>query len=159
MSKRFRVTFLRSRKTITGDFNWLEGTVTVRKTKNNSERTLPLHVVTGRAIEQYLVYSRPKTRERILFIRFKNERGKPMGTSRVCYSVRSAAIRAKLDNFSGPHMLRHTAAKNMLNNGIDLKKIADILGHESIETTIIYTKVNFTELQDIAGVWPKVNYD
>lgn len=141
------------------DFNWLKGTVTIRKTKTYSERTLPLHTDTGRAIEEYLLYSRPKTREQILFIRFKNERGKPMGTSQVRYSVRSAAIRAGLDNFSGPHMLRHTAAKDMLNSGVDLKMIADILGHESLESTIIYTKVNFTELQDIAGIWPEVNYD
>jgi len=141
------------------DFNWLEGTVTIRETKTYSERILPLHIVTGRAIEEYLLHSRPKTQERRLFIRFKNELGKPMGTSQVRYTVRSAAVRAGLDKFTGTHMLRHTAAKEMINNGIDLKMIADILGHESVETTSIYTKINFTELQDVAGVWPEVEYD
>ncbi|WP_058305991.1 tyrosine-type recombinase/integrase [Gracilibacillus massiliensis] len=138
------------------DFEWLEGTVTIRQTKTNSERSLPLHVVTGKTIEKYLLHSRPDTQERILFVRFKKELGQPMGTSQVRNTVRRAAIRAGIENFTGTHMLRHTAAKEMINNGVDLKMIADILGHESIETTSIYTKINFTELQDVAGIWPEV---
>jgi len=43
----------------------------------------------------------------------------------------------------------------MINNGIGLKTIADVLGHKSIETTLIYTKLNFTQLQDVAGIWPE----
>ncbi len=79
-----------------------------------------------------------------------------MGTSQIRYTVRFAAIKAGLDHFTGSHMLRHSAAKEMINNGIDLKTIADILGHESIETTMIYTKLNLTQLQDVAGAWPEV---
>lgn len=138
------------------DFGWIKGTVTIRQTKSHSERSLPLHAVTGKAIEKYLLHSRPATQERILFVRFKKEPGQPMGTSQVRNTVRRAAIRAGLENFTGTHMLRHTAAKEMINNGVDLKMIADILGHESIETTSIYTKINFTELQDVAGIWPEV---
>lgn len=138
------------------DFEWLKGTVTIKQTKAHSERSLPLHAVTGKAIEKYLLHSRPATQERTLFVRFKNELGQPMGTSQVRNTVRRAAIRAGLEDFTGTHMLRHTAAKGMINNGVDLKMIADILGHESIETTSIYTKINFTELQDVAGTWPEV---
>lgn len=138
------------------DFDWLQGTITIRQTKSHSERILPLHAITGKAIEEYLLHSRPTTQERILFVRFKNEQGQPMGVSQVRSTVRRAAIRAGLENFTGTHMLRHTAAKEMINNGVDLKMIADILGHESIETTSIYTKINFTELQDAAGIWPEV---
>lgn len=138
------------------DFKWLKGTLTIRQTKTHSERSLPLHAVTGKAIERYLLHSRPATQERILFVRFKKELGQPMGTSQVRSTVRRAAIRAGLENFTGTHMLRHTAAKEMINNDVDLKIMADILGHESIETTSIYTKINFTELQDVAGIWPEV---
>lgn len=137
------------------DFEWTKGTVTIKQTKTHSERILPLHATTGKAIEKYLLYSRPPTHERILFVRFKKEKGQPMGTSQVRSTVRRAAIRAGLENFRGTHMLRHTAAKEMINNGVDLKMIADILGHESIETTSIYTKINFTELKDVAGIWPE----
>lgn len=139
------------------DFDWLKATITIRQTKSHSERILPLHAITGKAIEEYLLHSRPTSQERILFVRFKKEIGQPMGTSQVRSTVRRAAIRAGLENFTGTHMLRHTAAKDMINNGVDLKMIADILGHESIETTSIYTKINFTELRDAAGVWPEVS--
>lgn len=138
------------------DFDWIQGTVTIKKTKSHSERILPLHTLTGRAIEAYLLYSRPATQERILFVRFKNKQGHPMGASQVRNTVRNAAIRAGLAHFTGTHMLRHTLAKELINSGIDLKTMADILGHESVETTRIYTKLNFTQLQDVAGTWPEV---
>jgi len=79
-----------------------------------------------------------------------------MGTSQVRQTVRKAAIRAGLAHFTGPHMLRHTAAKEMINRGIDMKTLADIFGHESIETTCMYTKLNFAQLKDVSGVWPEV---
>ena len=138
------------------DIDWIQGIVSIKKTKSHSERILPLHAITGQAIERYLLYSRPVTRERILFVRFKNVLGYQMGTSQVRETVRGAAVRAGLEHFKGTHMLRHTAAKEMINNGIDLKTIADVLGHESIETTRIYTKLDYTQLQDVAGTWPEV---
>ncbi len=137
------------------DFDWIKGSVTIKKAKSRFERTLPLLTTTGQAIELYLVHCRPETSERKLFVRYKNQKGKPMGASQVRSTVRSAAVRAGLSNFTGTHMLRHTAAKNMLKGGIDLKTIADILGHKSIETTCIYTKLDFTQLQEVAGAWPK----
>lgn len=141
------------------DFDWIEGTITITKTKSHSERILPLHKITGKSIEAYLVNSRPMTAERILFVRFKNKQGYPMGTSQVRNTVRIAATKAGLENFTGTHMLRHTAAKEMINSGVDLKTIADVLGHESIETTRIYTKLDFTQLLDVAGIWPEVGYE
>ena len=42
----------------------------------------------------------------------------------------------------GPHTLRHTLATRMLENGVPLTEVADVLGHETIDTTAIYTKVN-----------------
>lgn len=137
------------------DFNWVEGTITIKNTKTHSQRTLPLNSCTGKAIESYLLHCRPNTIERTLFVRYKNQKGQSMGTSQIRNTIRNAAIRARLDNFTGAHTLRHTVAKNMINNGIGLKTIADILGHKSIETTLIYTKLNFTQLQDVAGIWPE----
>lgn len=79
-----------------------------------------------------------------------------MGTSQVRCSVRSAAIRAGLTKFSGTHMLRHSAAKDMINSGIDIKVIADVLGHDSIETSMIYSKIDFHGLRIVAAAWPEV---
>ena len=138
------------------DFDWLHGTVTIKKTKSHSERILPLPEVTGNSIETYLLRSRPSTKEKILFVRFKKEKGYLMGSSQIRTTIRNAAVRAKLERFSGVHMLRHTTAQEMINSGIDIKTIADILGHKSIETTSIYTKLNFAQLKDVAGKWPEV---
>jgi len=138
------------------DFDWSQGIIIIRKTKTHSERSLPLHKTTGEAIQAYLMHSRPITMERILFVRFKNVKGFSMGTSQIRGTVRIAAVKAGLENFTGTHMLRYSAAKEMICNGVDLKTIADVLGHESIETTSIYTKLDFTQLKDVAGVWPEV---
>lgn len=138
------------------DFDWIHGNIIIRQTKTHFERRLPLPITTGQAIEDYLIKWRPSTRERILFVRYKNQLGESMGVSQVRSTVRRAAIRAGLNNFTGPHSLRHTVAKKMINNGTSLKAIADVLGHESIETTHIYTKLNFNQLKDVATTWPEV---
>lgn len=138
------------------DFNWDNGNVIIKQTKTYSERTLPLPVITGQAIEDYLLKWRPHTKVRTLFVRYKNQPGESMGVSQVRSTVRGAAIRAGLKNFTGTHSLRHTVAKEMINNGTSLKIIADILGHESIETTYIYTKLNFSQLKDVTATWPEV---
>ncbi|MFC7062616.1 tyrosine-type recombinase/integrase [Halobacillus seohaensis] len=43
------------------DFDWLQGTIIIKQTKSHSERSLPLHAITGKAIEAYLLHSRPAT--------------------------------------------------------------------------------------------------
>lgn len=138
------------------DINWINGTIKIRKNKTKFERSLPLHLITGKAIEKYLLNSRPISKERTLFVRFKNKKGYSMGTSQIRYTIRANAKKAGLENFTGTHMFRHTTAKEMINNGIDLKTIADVLGHESIETTCIYTKLNFDQLHNVSGKWPEV---
>lgn len=138
------------------DFEWENGTVIIKNTKTYSERKLPLPTITGLAIEDYILNWRPSTIERKLFVRYKNQIGANMGVAQIRSTVRGAAIRGRLENFTGTHSLRHTAAKEMINNGTSLKIIADILGHESIETTYIYTKLNFNQLYDVAVTWPEV---
>lgn len=138
------------------DFDWQNGTVCVHKSKNHAVRKLPLSPKAGQAIVNYILKARPNTIERTLFVRFKKSTGSPMGTSQVRNTMRRAAIRAGLRNFIGTHMFRHTVAKDMISSGTDIKTIADILGHETVETTMIYTKLNFSELSFVAGKWPEV---
>jgi site-specific recombinase XerD len=60
-------------------------------------------------------------------------------------------------HWGGTHVLRHTAATRMLQHGASLKEIADVLGHRSIQTTTIYTKVDLRNLTAVATPWPEVH--
>jgi site-specific recombinase XerD len=137
------------------DFDWIQGTLTIRNTKNHADRMLTLKEITGNSISEYLLHSRPLTSERTLFVRSGKNRGNSMGTAQVRRTVRYAAMKADLGKFTGTHMLRYTTVKEMLDNGTDFKIIADVLGHESLETTKIYAKLDLNHLREVAGTWPE----
>jgi site-specific recombinase XerD len=58
-------------------------------------------------------------------------------------------------NWTGTHVLRHTAATRLHRRGASLKEVADLLGHQSIDTTAIYTKVDLPTLATVALPWPE----
>lgn len=84
----------------------------------------------------------------------------PVGERIVAYSVR-AAIRRAFERArihvpsKGTHVLRHTAATNMIRAEASLKEIADILRHRNINTTAIYAKVDLPRLAAVAMPWPE----
>jgi integrase/recombinase XerD len=55
----------------------------------------------------------------------------------------------------GTHILRHTVASHMVQKGVTIKEVADLLRHRSLDTTVIYTKVNLPMLHEVALPWPK----
>ena len=139
------------------DIDWSIGTINIKNTKSHNDRILPLAKIVGAAVVEYLTKFRIITSERKLFLRFKHMSGQAMGCGQIRATIRRAAERAKLKNFTGTHMLRHTKAKEMISNGASLKMIADVLGHESIDTSSVYVKVNFDELVKVAVSWPEVS--
>jgi site-specific recombinase XerD len=54
----------------------------------------------------------------------------------------------------GPHLLRHSLATQLINQGVTIKEIADLLGHASVETTAIYAKVQISRLQGVGLPFP-----
>ena len=56
----------------------------------------------------------------------------------------------------GAHVLRHTAATRMVRAGASLKEVADVLRHRSIETVMIYAKLDLPRLAEVAQPWPEV---
>ena len=78
-----------------------------------------------------------------------------MGREQIRGTIRRAYARAGIPpQVTGTHVLRHTKAATLYNAGADLKMIADILGHTSIDTTVIYTKVPGPALAAASGRWP-----
>lgn len=137
------------------DFNWHNGCVTVRKAKNGAERSLPLSTKMGNTLVEYLTNVRPQTANRTLFIRFSHKRGEPMGCSQIRGVIRRSGAKAGLeDKFCGTHILRRTAATKLYNSGNSLKLTADILGHESLDSTTHYVKADISGLLTVASPWP-----
>ncbi|CAI06376.1 phage-related integrase [Aromatoleum aromaticum EbN1] len=135
------------------DIDWRAGTITVRHTKGRHDDVLPLPVTTGAAIAAYLKHERPKTHNRAIFVRHVAPRDQPAGPDLVRKTIRQAFKRAGLP-YTRSHLLRHTMANRLLAGGASLKEVADVLRHRSLNTTLIYAKLDSRKLAEVALPWP-----
>jgi len=135
------------------DIDWCAGTVTLRGTKSRREDVLPLPEATGRAIADYLKFERPQTTSRSVFVRHIAPSDRPIGPDVVSKSIRQAYARAGLP-YTRTHLLRHTMARRLLDGGGSLKEVADVLRHRSLNTTLIYAKLDSRSLAWVALPWP-----
>ena len=136
-----------------GDIDWREGTVTLKGTKSRRQDVLPLPMATGQALADYLQHERPATASPAVFVRRHDSRDIPITTDAVQKVIRRACRRAGLPDF-GSHVLRHTLACRLVENGCSLKEVADVLRHRSLETTRIYAKLDTPNLTGVALPWP-----
>lgn len=135
--------------------DWRKGCIRVPGSKTKRQRELPLPRQLGEALARYLREGRPISKERFLFLRHTVPRGRPVTSGIVRGSIRRACARADiLPPQAGPHALRHTAATRLVQHGVSLPDIADILGHTCIDTTAIYAKVDIPRLTCVALPWP-----
>lgn len=112
--------------------------------KGNKERIVPFTLNCKKTIERYLKDCRPKLAEKQLEpsnTLILNSDGKKLTTRGLEYILDQ--IQTKTGNFVGlhPHILRHSFATHLLENGADLRVIQELLGHESLNATQIYTHV------------------
>ena len=97
--------------------------------------------------------SGPATASPAVFVRRHDSRDIPITTDAVQKVIRRACRRAGLPDF-GSHVLRHTLACRLVENGCSLKEVADVLRHRSLETTRIYAKLDTPNLTGVALPWP-----
>jgi integrase/recombinase XerD len=140
------------------DIDWRAGTIHLRTRKTRRGAVLPLPREAGRAIAAYLRQGRPPTRERCVFVQqTSSRRGCPLSSTAVSAIVARALRRAKVDaTLNGAYVFRHTMACRLVRQGASLKEIADFLGHRSLDTTTIYTKLDLTALRSSSLPWPEV---
>ncbi len=139
------------------DIDWRRGIIRIELSKSGRYRELPLPDRVGRAISQYLRQGRLPGKCRSVFVRHQGARGTAVAKSLIKGVMRMAYAKVpECVHLYGTHVLRHTAARSMLNRGANLKEVADVLGHISIDTTAIYAKVNLPELTAVALPWPEV---
>jgi len=137
------------------DIDWRAGQIRIRRTKSRKERLVPLTKEVGEALVDYLLHERPPSESPCVFIRHKAPYGNFIGTAGIGEIVKRHLKRAGLKAPGyGSHLLRHSLATRMVNRGVPIKEIADLLGHESIDTTAIYTKVDVSSLSAVALPFP-----
>jgi site-specific recombinase XerD len=138
------------------DIDWRGGTLRIEGGKRRRSHVLPLPADVGRAVVAYLKHGRPQSSQRRLFLRHRPPVGEPICSGTVGAVIRRAHERAHLKAAAkGTHALRHTLATRLLRGGANLKEIADILGHRSIDTTAIYAKVDLARLSTVGLPWPE----
>ncbi len=118
--------------------------------KNNKERLIPISQSALDQIRYYLQGERnrltiKKGQEDIVFL---NRRGVRLSRVMVFNIVKEATRNAKIDKTISPHTFRHSFATHLVEGGADLRAVQDMLGHESITTTEIYTHLDTEFLQE-----------
>ncbi|WP_025428953.1 tyrosine-type recombinase/integrase [Ensifer adhaerens] len=135
------------------NIDWRQGTICIDRTKGRQSDVLPLPAETGRAIAAYLQHERPVTANRAVFVRHVAPFDLPIQKGVVVRAVVDAYRRCGWSH-TNVHMLRHSIASRMLAAGVSMKQIADILRHRSLDTSMIYTKVDLQRLAAVAMPWP-----
>jgi integrase/recombinase XerD len=116
--------------------------------KGDKERMVPLGVPAQRALQQYLKGSREViAKKRSSPLLFLGTGGRRLSRQRVWQLVGKAGLAA--GRHASPHMLRHSCATHMVENGADLRTVQTILGHSDISTTQIYTHVALDRLKSV----------
>ena len=135
------------------DIDWRAGTVTLKRTKSLRQDILPLPELTGQALAEYVQHERPKTTNTAVFVRCLAPRDIPIGVDAVRNVIRDAYRRIGLTH-GRSHALRHTLACQLLDHGSSLKEVADVLRHRSLNTSLIYAKLDTSRLGAVALPWP-----
>lgn len=135
------------------DIDWRSGTITLRGTKSLRQDILPLPMETGQALADYLQHERPVTSNPAIFVRRTASRDQPI-TSTATQKVIKRALRRIGLMHSSAHALRHTLACRLVENGSSLKEVADVLRHRSLDTTLIYAKLDTPKLSTVPLPWP-----
>ena len=130
--------------------NLEDGWLTVRGGKGGKDRVVPL----GKAAVHFLLLYLQKTRP--IFVKdkkhnvlFVNQYGKPLGYESLNQIVQKSSIAAGIKRKITPHSIRHTCATLMLRGKADIRHIQELLGHSSLSSTQIYTRVEIGDLKKV----------
>lgn len=134
------------------DIDWRAGELVVHGKGGRDER-LPLPADVGAAIAAYLRRGRPASDRRETFLRARAPYA-PIASGTVASTVRRACRRAGIPEV-GSHRLRHTTACEMVQAGVPIVEIGQVLRHRSLQSTAIYARVDIEQLRQLAAPWPE----
>jgi len=133
------------------DIDFLGEVVHIRG-KGKKERIAPISSSTLQIIQHYMEYRNKRAQNNSHFdskVLFVNKHGGRLSTRSVRRKMDKYLKMAGLDPSISPHTLRHSFATHMLNNGADLRSVQELLGHQSLSTTQIYTHLTMKKLKDV----------
>jgi len=131
-----------------GDFNMISGVLKV-KGKRKKERLVPIGKFALKAYYKYLKAIEPRYSYQEDSALFLNKNLKPLTQRSIQRFIKNASLVANTRISVTPHVLRHSFATHLLENGMDLRTLQELLGHVSISTTQIYTHVNFEQKRKV----------
>jgi integrase/recombinase XerD len=138
------------------DMDWHEGWLCIRAGKTHRARRLPLTQEVGTALVSSLRHGRPVSPSRQVFLQLRAPCRPFTNACSVSALARRAMVHAGLTPTPrmGAHTFRRTAASQMVKRGVSFKDVADVLGHQSLETTALYAKLDVETLAPVALPWP-----
>jgi site-specific recombinase XerD len=137
------------------DIRWRDGEIHLRHTKSRRDRVVPLVAEAGRALADYVLHGRPSTSERRIFLSHRPPVRPLSGSGTVSAIVRRRLARLGIHpRRAGTHLLRHSLATQMVRQARPIKEVADLLGHQRIDTTAVYVKVAVPQLAAVALPFP-----
>lgn len=129
------------------NLNLAEGTLTITG-KGNKTRVVPFGKTSEQVLNSWLSIRTQRAKEQVFHV-FINQHGKKMSTRNIALRLKAWGIKLGVSTPLHPHMMRHSCASHLLQSSQDLRAVQEMLGHASIQTTQIYTHLDYQHLAKI----------
>lgn len=115
--------------------------------KGNKERLIPFSELLKKSLKNYLhLLETTNIQHQFIFV---DKMGKPLSSYQIYYIVKNEMLKFSTQSKKSPHILRHTFATHLLNEGADINAIKNLLGHSNLQATQIYAHNNIEQLKKI----------
>ncbi len=129
----------------TNDLHVNEGLIHVHG-KGDKTRIVPISAMAEKALKRYLESGRLAIKKMPTPVVFLNRLGRPISRVGFFKVLKDIALKARIHKNVSPHTLRHSFASHLLEAGVDLRYVQEMLGHENVSTTELYTHINKKQL-------------